>query len=87
MQHFYDDFRIIEPVFTGGSGYKWFGLAAEVLGWTFDPDKDVPPTLTLPMLGNLEDWSCLENRGCFLVKAKPERLADLKKFVIEVKAR
>ena len=55
IQHFYDDFRVIEPMFTKGSGYKWFGIAAEVLGWIFDPEKNEPPTPLLPMLGNIED--------------------------------
>ena len=86
LQHFYDDFRLIEPLFTGGSGYKWFGSAAKVLGWAFDPDKDVPPCPTLPMLGNLEDWSSTGRHDCFVVEAKPERLVDTRQIVLGAKA-
>ena len=87
LQHFFDDFRVIEPAFTDGSGYKWFGLAASVLGWTFDPEKNVAPTPILPMLGNLEDWSEVESKDCFVVAAKAERLAEIRQAVLEFKTR
>ena len=83
VQHFFDDFRIVEPSFTRESGYKWFAKVTEFLGWRFDPDKDQPPCATLPMLGCLEDWS-ISFSEFFDVHADPERLYAVTKLVTEV---
>ena len=83
VQHFFDDFRIVEPSFTKESGYKWFAKVAEFLGWRFDPDKDHPPCATLPMLGCLEDWSKAHSEF-FDVHADPERSAAVTTLVTEI---
>ena len=81
VQNFFDDFRIIEPQFLKGSGFKWFKKITNLLGWHFDPDKDHAPSVILPMLGNIENWSKTD-ADQFLVQATPERILALKTFVI-----
>ena len=76
VQHFFDDFRIIEPDFTNGSGFSMFQKVVDLLGWRFDPEKDQPPLEVAPMLGCLEDWSFV-GAGLFHCSCKPERLADI----------
>ena len=87
VQHFYDDFRILEPALTKGSGFKWFSKIVDLLGWVFDPKKDNPPCHTLEMLGNIEDWSQAGASECFWVRAKAERLVDIKQIVFEARCK
>ena len=76
VQHFFDDFRIVEPQFADESGYKWFARAADFFRWRFDPSKDVSPRDVLPMLGCLEDWS-RAHTDFFAVHADLERIIAL----------
>ena len=62
-QQYFDDFRILEPYIGRGSAYKYFKLAADLLGIKFDATKDTLPTPILPLLGNMEDFTI---RGCRL---------------------
>ena len=87
MQHVYDDFRILEPVLTKGSGFKWFSKMVDLLGWVFDAKKDNPPCHTLEMLGNVEDWSQAGASECFWVRAKPDRSSDIKKIVADARCK
>ena len=68
-----------------GSGFKWFSKITELLGWQFDAKKDNPPDHHLEMLGNIEDWSRAGASECFCVKAKPERIKDMKEMVQEIR--
>ena len=82
VQHFFDDFRVVEPAFLNNSGYKWFGKACSLLGWTFDPDKDQLPAPSIVMLGNIEDWSRTEFDDTFYVLPTPKRLAEIKDLIL-----
>ena len=81
LQAFYDDFRIVEPEFSCESGFEFFKRISELVGWSFDPDKDQPPADAIKMLGNIEDWS-LSYKNQFLVSSTPERLQAIGEAII-----
>ena len=56
---------------------------AETLGWKFDKANDQPPTPSLPILGNIEEWSTTPDTDMFVVAATPERLELIKREVAE----
>ena len=88
IQHFFDDHRILEPMITGGSAFRWAQKVADYFGFRFDVGKDAPPTPLLHLLGNLEDYRMVAAEDTAYLEAKPERLADVTCIVVEaLKAR
>ena len=81
VQHFFDDFRIIDMKSSNGSAFRWFSKLVQLIGVRFDSTKDQLPTTTLPLLGNLEHYGNAGATECFLVEAKPERLRALEEEV------
>ena len=55
-----------------------------MLGWTMDPGKDHKPSVALPLLGNIEDWSRTDMDDIFIVRPKPERVEQIRLSVIEL---
>ena len=86
LQHFFDDFRVLEPIIADGSAFKVFKLLDKVLGIRFDDAKDSTPQPVLELLGNLEDFTRTSAEDRIFLQAKPQRLADIKAEVLEVLA-
>ena len=49
-----------------------------------DPGKDQVPSVTLPLLGNIEDWSPTAAEDVFVVRPKEERLAEIRTTVCKL---
>ena len=87
VQHFFDDFRIVEPLLANGAGLKAFEWLADFIGLRFDPKKDQPPTPELPLLGNIEAYSRSSVADVVELWAKPERVEAVRLLVLELIAR
>ena len=52
-----------------------------------DPGKDQWPSVALPLLGNIEDWSKTDKEDVFVVRPKEERVELIKLSVMELLAK
>ena len=59
VQHFFDDFRILEPEVCGNSALEVFQILDQILGIRFDEAKDQAPA---PVLIFLEVWKISRRR-------------------------
>ena len=82
MQHFFDDHRLLEPLIARDDGFKNFDLLGEWFGFKYDPAKDQGPLPSLPMLGNIEDYTQCSREEVVIIRAKPERVEAIKESII-----
>ena len=57
IQHFFDDFRLLETDHAVGEAMKIMKEASWLFGIVFDEREDQGPCLVLPFLGNLKGYS------------------------------
>ena len=77
LDHFFDDFFIIEPRDTIRSAVYCMQEAFKLLGFALDPTKSQPPTTNCPILGVLFDTSNLSSQGRIIISPKPSRVENL----------
>ena len=77
VDHFFDDFFIIEPEDTIISALVVMKEGFKLLGFTLDPDKSQQQTNTCPILGVIFSSSVLASERKLLIKAKPTRVSNL----------
>ena len=87
VDHFFDDFFIIEPSFTISSAVFCLQETFKVLGFQLDPDKSQQPSECCAILGILFSTSVLRTERKLILKAKPSRVQNLKEMIKTVKAR
>ena len=67
--------------FENESAFECFELAAGLLGWTFDPEKDTRPAKSITLLGNRESCASTGCDDVFIMASTAERVEDLQKAV------
>ena len=87
VDHFFDDFFIVEPSFTISSAVFCLQETFKVLGFQLDPDKSQQPSECCAILGILFSTSVLRTERKLVLKAKPSRVQNLKEMISAVKAR
>ena len=78
VEHFFDDFFIIESRDTIRSGLIVMQEGFRLLGFTLDPDKSQQPSITCPILGVIFSSAALASERILNIAAKPSRLANLR---------
>ena len=87
VDHFFDDFFIIEPSFTISSAVFCLQETFKVLGFQLDPDKSQQPSECCAILGILFSTAVLKTERKLILKAKPSRVQNLKEMVHTIKTR
>ena len=67
--------------FENDSVFDCFEFAAELVGWSFDPEKDERPAQSIVLLGNREDWSQTASLDIFIVAPTQERVDALYELI------
>ena len=83
-QHFFDDFRLLDPRIAGESGFETFKEAADLFGFIFDPGKDNPLAPKLPLLGNIEDYSRTSIEDRVYIEARPDRIKAVTRQLVQI---
>jgi len=73
VDHFFDDFWIIEPRCTIGSAVHSFQRLMELCGIVWDPEKDQGPSPLWTALGVVFDMVALRSSGSLKIKPKEKR--------------
>lgn len=81
VDHFFDDFFLIEPAETANIGMFILKETFAVLGFSLDPEKSQPPAQLQAVLGVMFSTASLTSRGVISVSPKPTRLAGLQKLI------
>ena len=82
MDHFFDDFFIIEPDWSIFIGVFCFQEACKHLGFTLDPEKSQPPAQVAAILGVLFNLASLAESRKIYIMSKPSRVTNL---ILEIK--
>ena len=77
VDHFFDDFFIIEPAETIRSAVIMMREGFKILGFTLDPEKSQEQTDTCPILGVIFSSAVLASERKLLIEAKPSRKTNL----------
>lgn len=77
IDHFFDDFFIVEPKRTIASAVHCMKEAFKSLGFLLDPEKSQPSTTSCPILGIIFDTSSLSKKGVVRLSSKPSRVQNL----------
>jgi hypothetical protein len=77
VEHFFDDFFVVEPEDTIGSAHGCLKSAATLLGLDFDPEKDQLPAAVFDVLGVTFDASAVASEACIRVRPKTSRVKAL----------
>lgn len=77
IDHFFDDFFIVEPKRTIASAVHCMKEAFKLLGFLLGPEKSQPPTTSCPILGIMFDTSSLSRKGVVHLSSKPSRVQNL----------
>lgn len=81
VDHFFDDFFLIEPAETANIGMFILKETFAVLGFSLDPEKSQPPARLQAVLGVMFSTASLTSRRVISVSPKPTRLAGLQKLI------
>ena len=81
IDHFFDDFWIIEPKWSVSSAVFCLNRAFALLGFTLDPEKTQPPHEICAILGVLFNTTALSREKKLLISAKPSRIANLTQVI------
>ena len=77
VDHFFDDFFVIEPDLTIHTAMQCLRETFELLGFQLDPDKSQLPTHQASILGVVFNTENLGDTSSFRVEAKPSRITNL----------
>ena len=77
IDHFFDDFWIIEPSWSISSAVFCLTRAFAILGFTLDPEKTQPPQDVCAILGVLFNSTALAREKRLLISPKPSRVSNL----------
>jgi len=83
MDHFFDDFFIVEPQFSIQSAVFCFRRACQLLGFELDSAKSQMPACMCGILGVLFNTSAIRSERKLFVQSKPSRISNL---TIEINA-
>ncbi len=84
LDHFFDDFFIVEPNSTISVATFCIREAFSVLGFRLDPDKSQTPSSVAAILGVVFNTSSLLQQKHFTVMAKESRVRNLEKLIDEI---
>ena len=84
VEHFFDDFFIIEPAHTIKSAVFILNESFRLLGFTLDPEKAQAPSSLCAILGVLFSSQALASERLIRVVAKPTRVANLNSTIQKV---
>ena len=82
--HYFDDFRLMDPVFANESGTDTFDYLSQLLGYRFDPDKSTSLSMDGVFLGGAESLA-MQHLDIISVSPEAQRLErllrDLRRFL------
>ena len=85
VQNFFDDFRIMDIMGSGGSANKFFCIfVEEILGFRMDPAKEQKPDGQAIFLGNIEQYKVPYMADSMKIYSKPGRKKAINDFITEV---
>ena len=84
VDHFFDDFFVVEPETTIHTAMHCLRETFDILGFQLDPEKSQSPTQEAGVLGVLFNTATLQSTGSFRVEAKPSRVEHLLKATEEI---
>ena len=84
VDHFFDDFFVIEPEQTISSAVFCLRETFSLLGFVLDPEKSQPPSHCCAILGILFSAAVLKGERHLLMSAKPSRVSNLKEIIHQV---
>ena len=86
VQNFFDDFRILDLLGSKGSANRYFLKLCELIGYRVDPKKAQGPSRSAVFLGNVENYTPVENEEVIQLEAKPGRANAIANVIHEAKA-
>ena len=81
IDHFFDDFFIVEPPATIRSAIHCMRESFKLLGFTLDPEKSQGPSPTCAILGIVFDTTSLDSQGVIRMVPKPSRVHNLQRII------
>ena len=84
VDHFFDDFMIVEPEWSIHSAVFCLQEAFTLLGFALDPQKSQAPAAVVAVLGVAINTSVLHTQRRLLVEPKPTRVANLRATILSV---
>ena len=86
MDHFFDDFFVIEPRQTIQSALFCLQQLFQILGFSLDSEKSQPPSQLCAILGILFNTETLRTQRTISLCAKPSRIANLLVMIDQVRS-
>ena len=86
VDHFFDDFFVVEPDWSIEVAMFCLRETFSVLGFALDPDKSQVPAQVCAVLGVLFNTEALHTERLFHVSPKPSRIQNLKSTIHQVLA-
>ena len=84
VDHFFDDFMIVEPEWSIHSAVFCLQEAFKLLGFALDPQKSQAPAAIVAVLGVAINATVLESERRLLVEPKSSRVANLRDTILGV---
>ena len=84
VDHFFDDFFLIEPSRTIQAGIFVMKESFKILGFSLDPEKSQPPAEVGAVLGVLFSTAALASERRIHVAAKPSRVRNLTQTIDQI---
>ena len=84
LDHFFDDFFVIEPMSTIAISTFCIRESFKLLGFSLDPDKSQPPSEVAAVLGVVFNTESLSSQKVLRVQAKPSRIRNLELMINQV---
>ena len=84
LDHFFDDFFVVEPTATIAISTFCIRESFKLLGFSLDPDKSQPPSEVAAVLGVLFNTESLSSQKVLRVQAKPSRVRNLELMIHQV---
>ena len=84
LDHFFDDFFVVEPEDTIAVATFCIRESFVSLGFKLDPDKSQMPSEVSAILGVLFNTASLKSQRVLRVEAKPTRVANLTKMIDDI---
>lgn len=81
VDHFFDDFFIVEPSTTADTALFVLKETFTALGFLLDPEKSQPPSEVQAVLGVVFNTAALRNERKIRIEPKPSRVANLEIFI------
>lgn len=81
LDHFFDDFFLVEPAETATIGMFVLKESFSALGFALDPEKSQPPAQVQAVLGVMFSTASLNERRVISVSPKPSRITGLQNLI------